>query len=194
MSVLLNKIPYWFLRMIDWFERSSLQTKLNSKYITIGSGFSFDKYLSIEVPDGSFSFIVKDDVIIRKFCNITIHQGGILKFGNKVFFNNYCSINCLQRISIGDNTLFGEGVKLYDHNHEYHYQNELLTVEREKFKKGFIEIGKNCWIGSNVTILNNVHIGDNVIIGANTLIHKSVPSGVIIRSQSDLLINSLDGK
>ncbi len=42
-----------------------------------------------------------------------------LIIGDNVFMNNYCSINCLDEIEIGENTLFGEGVKLYDHNHQH---------------------------------------------------------------------------
>ena len=87
-------------------------------------------------------------------------------------------------ITIGKNTLFGEGVKLYDHNHKYHF-NELkeLKISRDEYKIGDITIGANCWIGSNVTILNNVEIGDNVIIGANNLIYKSIPSNTIVKAK-----------
>ena len=100
-----------------------------------------------------------------------------------VFMNNYCSINALERIEIGENTLFGEGVKLYDHNHEYNEQ----IVEHHKFKSSPIKIGKNCWLGSNVTVLKDVTIGDNVIIGAGCVIYKDVAAGTIVKLNQALI-------
>lgn len=125
---------------------------------------------------------------ILKGFNIVIGKKGKLIIGNNVFFNNYCSVNCLSNINIGDGCIFGEGVKLYDHNHEYKDIN--LLIKQQGFKRGKITIGKNCWIGSNVVILNNVNIGDNVIIGANCLIYKSIPSNSIVKNNSGLLIDS----
>ena len=104
---------------------------------------------------------------------------------NKFFMNNFCSINCLEKIEIGENTLFGEGVKLYDHNHEY--SNEpTFKVEHQKFKTSPIKIGKNCWLGSNVTILKGVTIGENTIIGAGCLIYKDVPANSIIKLKQEI--------
>src|SRR5690606_41248061 len=67
--------------------------------------------------------------------------------------NNYCSINCLKDIEIGENTLFGEGVRIYDHNHQYSYENAHLNVNPREFTFGAVKIGQNCWLGSNVVVL-----------------------------------------
>lgn len=126
----------------------------------------------------------------RSFCNFLVYPNAILIIHEGVYFNNYCSINCLGYIEIGKDTLFGEGVKLYDHNHKYHYQEEKLEIEKANFAIGKIVIGKNCWIGSNVTILKDVEIGDNVIIGANCLIHKSIASNSVVKHSEQLIISS----
>lgn len=136
---------------------------------------------------------IDGNVATRRFCNFLIHSGATLSVGQNVFFNNFCSVNCLGSISIGEDTLFGEGVKIYDHNHSYNYSSDKLTVAREKFNIGAVKIGKNCWIGSNVTILNNVEIGDNVIIGSNCLIYQSVPANSIVRNKAELLIQPIGG-
>ncbi|QQL50199.1 acyltransferase [Mucilaginibacter ginkgonis] len=194
MSKYKKEIKAWILRVLKRYTQQKVFEKLKNGNVILAPGLLIDDYFNIELPAETYSLNIGSDVIFRKFCSIAIHQHGSLIIGNKVFFNNYCSVSCLGEIKIGENTLLGEGVKLYDHNHEYHYQNNNLTIEREKFKKGFIKIGKNCWIGSNVTILNNVEIGDNVIIGANTLVYKSIPPSVIVRSQADLLITALNEK
>ncbi|MXV17455.1 hypothetical protein GS398_19305 [Pedobacter sp. HMF7056] len=119
----------------------------------------------------------------RCSCNFMMYPDAVLIIHENVFFNNYCSVNCLGLVEIGENTLFGEGVKIYDHNHTYDYSGQgVLNIARDDFKIGSVRIGKHCWIGSNVIILNNVVIGDNVIIGANCLIFKDVPANSIVRS------------
>lgn len=105
-----------------------------------------------------------------------------LHIAENVFMNNYCSINCLEKIEIGENTLFGEAVKLYDHNHQYSSEK----VEHQEFTTSPIKIGKNCWLGSNVTVLKGVTIGDNCIIGANVLVHKNVASGSVLKLNQQL--------
>lgn len=121
----------------------------------------------------------------RKRFNVLIDKSGKLIIGDYCFFNNDCSINCLGNIKIGDNCLFGENIKMYDHNHIFNEINK--NIKDQGYKIGSIIIGKNCWIGSNVTILSNVIIGDNVVIGANCLIYKSIPSNSIIRSQNNFI-------
>lgn len=114
--------------------------------------------------------------------NIVIDsQDATVKVGNNCFFNNLCSINCLSHIEIGDNCLFGENVKIYDHNHKYK-GNELIM--NQGFSCAPVKIGNNCWIGSNVTILKGVTIGDNCVIGAGCIVFKNIePNSVIINKQ-----------
>ena len=125
-------------------------------------------------------------VSFRSYFQILMYPNSELLIMENTFFNNFCSINCLGKIEIGENTLFGEGVKLYDHNHKYDTSGSILKVERNDFTIDSIKIGKNCWIGSNVIILKNVEVGDNVIIGANCLIYKSIPANSIVKSSVNL--------
>ena len=101
--------------------------------------------------------------------------------------NNYCSINCLENIEIGENTLFGEGVKIYDHNHQYSSEK----IEHQKFTTAPVKIGKNCWLGSNVIILKGVTIGDNVILGAGCVIYKDIPANSIVINKQEQIIRNL---
>jgi acetyltransferase-like isoleucine patch superfamily enzyme len=127
---------------------------------------------------------------MRRYCNIIVEPNAHLTIEKDVFFNNYCSINCQISIRIGFNTIIGEGVKLYDHNHKYNVL-PIFKISKDQFMTSAINIGSNCWIGSNVVILKGVTIGDNVIIGANCLIYKSIPENSIVRSKSEVLINEI---
>jgi len=126
----------------------------------------------------------------RKNFLIQMEKSANLIIGDGVFFNNNCSINILEEVIIGENTIFGENIKIYDHNHNYKLSDILIKDQGFTTKK--INIGKNCWIGSNVVILKGVSIGDNVIIGANCLIHKDIPSNhKIINNTKNQIIKGL---
>lgn len=111
---------------------------------------------------------------------------GKINIGKKCFFNNGCSLNCKDEITIGDHCLFGENVKMYDHNHIYNDFSK--PIARQGFTMAPIRIGNNCWIGSNVTILKGVEIGDNTIIGANCLIYRSIPAASIVTLSQELTV------
>lgn len=126
-------------------------------------------------------------VTFRKGMSVAIENEGKIIIGNGVFFNNYCSLNSLKEIRIGDNSIFGENVKIYDHNHIFKYKNKL--IKSAGFKSDKILIGNNCWIGSNVIILKSVSIGDNSVISAGEIVRKSVPGNSILK---DGIITSIE--
>lgn len=123
----------------------------------------------------------------RNYIHILVEKNSTLEIGNHFFMNNFCSINCLEHISIGDHTLFGENVKLYDHNHLYQTQPEFKLFHSD-FTKAPIRIGSNCWLGSNVTVLKGVTIGDNCIIGAGCVIYKDIPSNTTVVNHQGLML------
>lgn len=115
-----------------------------------------------------------------------IDKGGEVIIGNHVFFNNYCSVNANERITIGDGTIFGENVRVYDHNHCY--RNHDIPIKDQGFTSAPVSIGKHCWIASNVVILKGVTIGDNCVIGAGCVLHKDVPANTVVVNKQELLM------
>ncbi len=124
-------------------------------------------------------------VTFRKGFSVMIDKHGSLTIGNNVFFNNYCSLNANESIVIGDGTLFGENVRVYDHNHCYGKVN--VPIKDQGFTSSPVIIGKHCWIASNVTILKGVHIGDNCVIGAGCVIYKDVPKDTVLINKQELV-------
>lgn len=122
---------------------------------------------------------IAKNVVIRNFCNIFVLKGGELHIDENCFFNNYCSLNCMGKISIGKNSVFGEGVKIYDHNHIY---NTSKIIKEEGYKIKPVVIGDNVWVGSNVVILPGVTIGNNSVIGAGCVVYKDVPEETLVLS------------
>lgn len=127
----------------------------------------------------------------RKGFNILIDKNAKVVLGDNCFFNNGCSINCLNSINIGDGTIFGEGVRIYDHNHKF--TDFSCPIKEQGFSKGSISIGRHCWIGSNVVILKGADIGDNCVIGAGCVISGKIESGYIVKNKFEYTMEKIRG-
>lgn len=112
--------------------------------------------------------------------------GARITIGSHVFFNNYCSLNASREITIGGYTIFGEGVKVYDHNHCY--RDHTKPIKEQGYSVAPVHIGAHCWIASNVVILKGVSIGDRSVIGAGCVIYKDVPAGSVVICRQDLQV------
>lgn len=114
------------------------------------------------------------------------------KLDKEFFFNNGCSLNSLCGISIEDDCIFGENVKIYDHNHIYTSGN--VPINEQGFTMDQVVVGRNTWIASNVTILKGVHIGARCVIGANCVVYKDVPDDTLVTSENKLTIRKIVGR
>ncbi|MBK8600718.1 MAG: acyltransferase [Flavobacterium sp.] len=92
------------------------------------------------------------------------------------FFANSgnCYIQGINKVYIGDHTLFAPGIKIISANHD---KNDLKKHDKTTAP---IIIGKNCWIGANCVILPGVTLGDNVIVAAGAVVSKSFPGDCVI--------------
>jgi acetyltransferase-like isoleucine patch superfamily enzyme len=159
---------------------------ISNQNLSVGVNFRLGNYTTYIIKNNSKA-IFGNNVDIRNNFNLVLEKEAHLTIHNNVFMNNNCSINCLDKIEIGENTLFGENVRLYDHNHKF----DSSQIYHKEFTTSPIFIGENCWLGTNVTVLKGVTIGDNVIIGAGCVIHKDVPANSIIVNKQDHLIKKI---
>ncbi|WP_437920239.1 acyltransferase [Sphingobacterium sp. LRF_L2] len=124
-------------------------------------------------------------VVVRNGFSLIIEKEGKIEIGNNCFFNNYCSIVSMSSITIDEGTIFGENVKIYDHNHRY--DDKSMLLKKQGYTSAPIKIGKNCWVGSNVVILKGVNIGDNCVIGAGCVVYKNIEDGTVLINKQDLM-------
>lgn len=156
--------------------------------VKICSNFQAKK-LNLDINPHNAQAYFGNNIIIRPNSNIRIGRDSTLKIGNNFFSNSGLSINVLNKIEIGNDTMFGENVKLYDHNHGYKSKN--IKFKDQSYNKGQIKIGCYCWVGSNVIILKDVNIGDNCVIGANNIIHKDIPSNTMVKVNQNMVVNEI---
>lgn len=126
---------------------------------------------------------------MRRGFQATIENGASITIGDDVFFNDYCALHARKGITIGSGTIFGENVRVYDHNHRFANPGERL--KDQGYSEAPVTIGEHCWIGSNVTILKGATIGSNVVIGAGCVIDRNVPSNVVVRQNVELTMEEI---
>lgn len=137
---------------------------------------------------GGGELMVGKGISLRKGFSVMIAKGGEIRIGDNVFFNNYCSLNANEKISIGKGTIFGENVKVYDHNHCY--RDLSKPIKEQGFTSASVSIGSHCWIASNVVVLKGVTIGDNCVIGAGSVVYKDVAPNTIIINKQNMIVKS----
>lgn len=112
------------------------------------------------------------NVILKENVIFNVSAGGEIILSDNVFINDFSCINSREYIYIGNNTIIGQGVKIYDHNHDYQGLNKI-----SEYKSGRVIICDNVWIGSDVVILNKSLIENGCVIGAMSLVNSLVESG-----------------
>lgn len=137
-------------------------------------------------PDAIFE--IAENVTLNSNNFITIKKNARLKIGKETYITR-ATISCLGEIEIGENCILGEGMKLFDHNHQY--TTNPFSVSKTDFNIGKIKIGNNVWTGANVTILKGVTIGDNCIIGTGVLVYKDIQRNSLVTLKQEVQIKQL---
>ena len=124
--------------------------------------------------------------ILRSGSKIRVRKNGKVKIGSHVGLGNRSFIVCHDEITIGDGSIIGPNVFIYDHDHDYSADNPS-----KNFITSPVHIGKNVWIGANVVILRGTEIGDNCIIAAGSVLKgKFESNNTIYQKRTTTLIDN----
>lgn len=144
------------------------------KQIQIGKNCIIPKSTIIRVGS-SGRIIFGDNVELRDGIVLNCSQGGTIKICDNVFLNDYCCLNSHKNIYIGKGTQIGQGVKMYDHDHDY-----SMVDFKHNFKVESIHIGEDVWLGSNVLVLRGSIIGNNSVVGGGTVLKGIVEDNTLV--------------
>ncbi|MGO4927781.1 acyltransferase [Fundicoccus sp. Sow4_F4] len=106
-------------------------------------------------------------------------SGGRLEFGDKFQCNKNCFISCSNRITVGNDVLFGWEVNIRDSDG---HQIIDLTSNTIQTSSKPVTIGDRVWVGANVDILKGVIIGSENIIGYRSVVTKKFEEQNVIIS------------
>ena len=145
-----------------------------NRFIQIGNNTAFSDYLYLTVWGTEDSW------------ELTGHERLLphpeLSIGDNCRFGAYNHITCINKVTIGNNSLTGKWVTITDNSHGATDQEslKLSPINRPLVSKGAVIIGNNVWIGDKATILPGVFIGDGAVIGANAVVTKDVPPYCVV--------------
>lgn len=131
--------------------------------------------------------ILKIGKKFRSRYNVEIHARdcGVIEIGDGVFFNSGCIVTAREKITIGDNTILGPNVLIYDHDH----QIKDGIVQDNQFDSSAVLIGKNVWIGAGTIILKGAKIGDYSVIAAGSIVKGVVAEkSVLVQKRNKTIL------
>lgn len=112
---------------------------------------------------------------ITVFGPITIINPTNLNLGKNVSFNDYCYINCTDKVIIGNNVSISSGAKILTTSLE----PTSDSLKRKVHINKPVTINDNVQIGANSVLLPGITIGSNVIIAAGAVVTKNISSNTI---------------
>lgn len=113
-----------------------------------------------------------------------------IDIGNNVGISG-ATIYARKSISIGDNTLIGGNVKIFD-NDFHPIEIEARNIDdKDAIGTRAVVIGKDCFIGCNALILKGSKIGNGSVVGAGSVVCGEFPSSVVIAGNPAKVIKKL---
>ncbi|MFC4873234.1 sugar O-acetyltransferase [Negadavirga shengliensis] len=110
--------------------------------------------------------------------------------GDQVFFNFNCTILDVNKVTIGDRSMFGPNVQIYAATHPVDWKERSTLLEF-----GLpVTIGSDVWVGGGAIICPGVTVGDRSIIAAGAVVTKDVPSDTLVGGNPARVIKMLDAK
>ena len=97
-----------------------------------------------------------------------------LKLAKNSCLSNYVYIYNVGAVSIGENSILSDGVKVITATKSYADGKRILKIAD-------VSIGTNVWVASDVFISLGLTLGNNSIVFAKVNLFESLPSDVVVR-------------
>jgi acetyltransferase-like isoleucine patch superfamily enzyme len=112
-----------------------------------------------------------------------------INIGEGTIIGSYNAIASCNKISIGNNVLFGPYVHVNDHSHCFDDITKPIMYQ-PVFSKGPVVINDDCWLGFGCHILSGVTIGKHSVVGANSVVTADVdPFSIVVGSPARVVKN-----
>lgn len=145
---------------------------LGDGHLHLGRRWSGRRYLQSEfVLAKKARLEIRGKFSIHTGCSIAVNEGACLVLGNG-YINHRASIECYQRIEIGDGAAIAKGVTIRDSDAHSINGNNAISAP--------IVIGNHVWIGANAILLKGVTIGSGSVVAAGAVVTRDIPPGSLV--------------
>jgi acetyltransferase-like isoleucine patch superfamily enzyme len=134
---------------------------------------------------------IGEGTLLEPGCWLTLAPGATIEIGAGTFLNRNTMLAALDRIEIGDHTMFANGCFVGDADHRFDDPETPITSQGFT-SKGPVRIGSNCWFGVNCVVTSGVTIGDRCVVGSNSVVTQDLPSGTIAAGAPASVIKSIE--
>ena len=122
---------------------------------------------------------------------VYVDYGRHVSVGDNFYANFDCIFLDVNRITIGDNVMFGPRVGLYTAGHPL--DSKVRNEDQLEFGLP-ITIKDNVWLGGNVCVLPGVTIGENSVIGTGAVVTKDIPANSVAVGNPAKVVKTLGEK
>ena len=169
-----------------------------------GKNVKFSSRAKIFLQDGAtFSQVILDDDVWL-YGRIILQSQGFCKIGKHVKIGNSTTIQCVNKVEIGDYTIIADNVVITDNNNHpisptyrkewaLNYSDSSLSLWKHSVSKPTI-IEQNVWVGANSRICKGVRIGEGSIIAASSIVTKDVPPFCIVAGNPARIVKNLQNE
>jgi carbonic anhydrase/acetyltransferase-like protein (isoleucine patch superfamily) len=117
-------------------------------------------------------------VAIRPYALLNANgSDGAIRLGAHSMVGEFCILNAVESIEVGEDTLIAPGCHLTDANHRIELGTPIRKQGREVAP---IRIGDDVWIGAEAKILSRVNIGDGAVVAAGAVVREDVPPLMVV--------------
>ena len=173
----------YIVRAIQIIRIIAIKFKLRKCLKTTSPLYSYSINKNTEIKCGNNGRMILGDIGAESNVHL-VSWGGILNIGARCSFNRNDIVVSRKRITIGEGTLIGPNVCIYDHDHAF----DGKGIIKDKLVCSDVEIGKNVWIGAGTIILRGTTIGNNCIIGAGCIVKGKIPDCSLVTSENRNLV------
>jgi acetyltransferase-like isoleucine patch superfamily enzyme len=143
-----------------------------SGLLQLGVRWSGSRYMPSEFKMAQGATLhVEGHFQVHTGCSISVNRGATLSLGSG-YISNRVTIDCFDRIVVGDQVAISKGVTIRDSDNHSLKNDELSAAP--------IVIGNRVWIGLNATILKGVTLGDGAIVAAGAVVTKTVQPRTLV--------------
>jgi acetyltransferase-like isoleucine patch superfamily enzyme len=96
------------------------------------------------------------------------------RIGENVTIHDFCYIDAIGGITIGDDVRIAHNCSVITGQHKYDVPDK--TIIDSGYTTAAVSIGNDVWVGTGAVILQGVTINDGAVIGANAVVTRDVPA------------------